>query len=93
MEARTKPRMAPQIIQGMPLGTLWKVLSRNDLRVDTACLGRLAYLVVLGVLNTILGGCELLFQLAADRGDLELETSRVHSRTLAQRHDTSPQTC
>jgi omega-hydroxy-beta-dihydromenaquinone-9 sulfotransferase len=57
--SETKKR--PQIIQGMTLGTLLKVLARNDFQVDRQCLGRLAYLVVLGVFNSIYGVCETYF--------------------------------
>lgn len=51
----------PQVIQGMTLGTLLKVLARNGFQVDTECLGRLAQLVVMGVLNHVYGACEALF--------------------------------
>jgi omega-hydroxy-beta-dihydromenaquinone-9 sulfotransferase len=51
----------PQIIQGMTLRTLLKVLARNDYQVDAQCLGRLGYLVVLGVFNSIYGACETCF--------------------------------
>jgi omega-hydroxy-beta-dihydromenaquinone-9 sulfotransferase len=51
----------PQIIQGMTLSTLLTVLARNDFQVDARCLGRLTYLVVLGVFNSIYGACERYF--------------------------------
>ncbi len=51
----------PQVIQGMKLGTLLRALARNDFRVDSACLGRLAYLVILGVFNSLYAGCETFF--------------------------------
>ncbi|HMK34231.1 MAG TPA: sulfotransferase [Desulfomonilaceae bacterium] len=51
----------PQVIQGMTLRTLLKVLARNDFQVDAACLGRLSYLMVLGVFNSIYGSCETYF--------------------------------
>lgn len=51
----------PQVIQGMTLGTLLKVIARNDFQVDAACLGRLAYLLGFGVFNTVFGLCETLF--------------------------------
>jgi len=51
-------RVRPQVIPGMKLGTLIRVLARNDFRVDTHCLGRLAHLVILGVFNSIFSGCE-----------------------------------
>ena len=51
----------PQIIQGMTLSTLLKVLARNDFQVDAQCLGRLGYLVILGVFNSIYGACETYF--------------------------------
>lgn len=52
---------APQAVQGMKLGTLLKVLARNDFAVDTQCLGRLAHLIVLGTLNSVLGTAESIF--------------------------------
>lgn len=54
-------RRHPQVIQGMKLGTLLRAVARNDFRVDRICLGRLAYLVVLGVFNSMYAGCETLF--------------------------------
>ena len=51
----------PQVIPGMTLGTLMKVLARNGFRVDPDCVGRLANLVALGVLNSIYGSCETFF--------------------------------
>jgi len=51
----------PQVVQGMTLRTLMEILARNDFQVDSSCLGRLAYLVVLGVLNSIYGACETIF--------------------------------
>lgn len=51
----------PQVIQGMKLRTLLSALAHNDFRVDTACLGRLAYLVVLGVFNSMYAACETVF--------------------------------
>ena len=53
----------PQIIQGMTLSTLFKVLARNGFRVDTRYLGRLAHLMALGVFNSILAGCEAFFNM------------------------------
>ncbi|MFH1114491.1 MAG: sulfotransferase [Pseudomonadota bacterium] len=49
-----------QIIQGMTLSMLLNVLRRNDFNVDTACLGRLGYLVAMGVLNHVYAACEAL---------------------------------
>ena len=43
-----------QIIQGMPLSSLMRVLAGNDFSVDTRYLGRLAYLMGIGVFNSIL---------------------------------------
>ncbi len=57
----SKIKKRPQIIQGMTLRTLLEVLARNDFQVDRQCLGRLAYLVVLGVFNSIYGACETYF--------------------------------
>jgi hypothetical protein len=51
----------PQVIQGMTLAKLLKVLARNGFQVDTECLGRLAQLVAMGVLNHVYGACESLF--------------------------------
>ncbi|MBI5251703.1 MAG: sulfotransferase [Desulfomonile tiedjei] len=51
----------PQVIPGMTLGTLMKVLARNGFCVDPDCLWRLAHLVALGVLNSIYGRCETFF--------------------------------
>lgn len=51
----------PQVIPGMTLGTLIKVLARNGFCVDPNCAGRLANLVALGVLNSIYGCCETIF--------------------------------
>lgn len=54
-------RAHPQVIQGMTLGTLLRVLARNRFVVDTPCLGRLAYLLGLGVFNSLFGAWESLF--------------------------------
>ncbi len=59
---RLKEKLArPQVIQGMTLGTLLKVLARNDFHVDRGCLGRLAHLCILAVFNSIYGACESFF--------------------------------
>ncbi|MGC8604260.1 MAG: sulfotransferase family protein [Desulfomonilaceae bacterium] len=50
-----------QIIQGMPLGSLMKVIAGNDFIVDTRYLGRMAYLIGIGVFNSVLGFCERFF--------------------------------
>jgi hypothetical protein len=47
-----------QIIPGMRLGTLMRVLKRNRFRVDRKCLGRLGYLILMGALNSILSRYE-----------------------------------
>ena len=47
-----------QLIQGMALRNLYKVLSRNDFRVDKKCLGHLAYLGCVGLVNSVLGFIE-----------------------------------
>lgn len=61
-----------QVVQGMKLGMVLKVLSRNDYRVDARCLGRLAYLLVMGVFNSIYGTCEAVFnQREIDETELE----------------------
>jgi hypothetical protein len=51
----------PQVIPGMTLGTLLKVLARNEFKVDPDCVWRLANLVGIGVLNSIYGFCETFF--------------------------------
>jgi len=53
----------PQVIQGMKLSTLMKVLARNDFRVDPQYLGRLAHLLVLGVFNSVFARCEAFFNM------------------------------
>lgn len=53
-----KPGVRPQVIQGMTLGNLLRVLARNDFCVDKECIGRLAYLLVLGIFNSVFGACE-----------------------------------
>ncbi|MGC8658734.1 MAG: sulfotransferase family protein [Desulfomonilaceae bacterium] len=50
-----------QIVQGMPLGSLIRLLAGNDFLVNTRHLGRLAYLIGIGVFNSILGSCERFF--------------------------------
>ncbi len=57
----------PQVIQGMDLGMLLRVVARNDFRVDPQCLGRLVHLCVLGVFNSVFGWCEEFF----NREDIE----------------------
>ncbi len=54
-------RLKPQVIQGMTLAMLLKLLARNGFRVDTACLGRLAQLAMIGVINHVYGACEEFF--------------------------------
>jgi omega-hydroxy-beta-dihydromenaquinone-9 sulfotransferase len=51
----------PQVIQGMTLGTLLKVIARNGFQVDASCVGRLAYLLAFGVFNSVYGACETVF--------------------------------
>ncbi len=60
----------PQVIQGMDLGMLVRVLSRNNFRVDPQCLGRLVHLCVLGVFNSVFGWCEEFF----NRDEIESTT-------------------
>jgi hypothetical protein len=62
----------PQVIQGMTLSTLFKALYRNDFQVDRQCFGRLAYLLVLGVFNSIYGACENYFN------SEEIESAQIH---------------
>jgi hypothetical protein len=61
MGARKRGKLAVQPIQGMTIGTLFRVLARNGFKVDTRCYGRLAYLAVWGVLNSMYGACETFF--------------------------------
>ena len=49
------------MIPGMRLGTLMRVLKRNRFSVDTRCLGRLGFLVLMGTLNSILSRYENLY--------------------------------
>jgi omega-hydroxy-beta-dihydromenaquinone-9 sulfotransferase len=56
-----KPGVRPQVIHGMTLGDLLRVLARNDFRVDSKCGERLFYLLIIGVLNSIYGACESIF--------------------------------
>ncbi|MFC1834044.1 sulfotransferase [Thermodesulfobacteriota bacterium] len=56
--ARKRKGVTIQVVQGMTLGTLLRVIARNGFRVDTPCLGRLAYLLVMGGFNSVLGACE-----------------------------------
>jgi hypothetical protein len=51
----------PQIIQGMTFPDLMRVLARNSFQVDNECFGRLGYLLILGIFNSIYGGCERFF--------------------------------
>jgi len=44
-------QISPQVIQGMTLGTLLKVLARNGYLVDPECLCRLAHLARISVLT------------------------------------------
>ncbi len=50
-----------QVIQGMPLSSLIRVIAGNRFLVDSEHLGRLAYLIGIGVFNSILGLCERFF--------------------------------
>jgi len=51
----------PQPIPGMTLGTLLEVLVRNGFRIDFPYVGRLAYLVAMGVFNSLYARCEKFF--------------------------------
>lgn len=51
----------PQPIPGMTLGTLLEVLVRNGFRVDLPYAGRLAYLMAMGVFNSLFARCEEFF--------------------------------
>ena len=61
MRRWNRMRAHPQMIQGMTLSTLLRVLARNRFLVDSECLGRLAHLLVLGVFNSLFGAYEFLF--------------------------------
>jgi hypothetical protein len=52
-----KPGERPQVIHGMTLGNLLRVLARNNFQVD-AKFERLYYLLIIGVLNSIYSACE-----------------------------------
>jgi omega-hydroxy-beta-dihydromenaquinone-9 sulfotransferase len=56
-----KWKSSPQVVQGMPLKTVLKVVARNQFKVDVQCYGRLVYLVCAGIMNSIYGGCETFF--------------------------------
>ena len=58
MRTTGKRQIRQQIVQGMTLSTLMSVLARNGFRVDSPYLGRLAYLMVMGVVNHVYGECE-----------------------------------
>ncbi len=60
MDRNSNYPVTQQIIQGMTLSMLLDILKRNNFRVDSVCLGRLAYLVAMGVLNHVYGACEAL---------------------------------
>jgi omega-hydroxy-beta-dihydromenaquinone-9 sulfotransferase len=66
----------PQVIQGMTLATLLRVLARNGFMVDASCLGRLAHLLVMGVFNSLYGACETLLNSA------EIEQVQVKEHPL-----------
>lgn len=56
-----RERLALQVIQGMTLPNLLRVLARNDFKVDARCFGRLAYLTAFGVFNSVFGAYETIF--------------------------------
>jgi omega-hydroxy-beta-dihydromenaquinone-9 sulfotransferase len=56
-----------QVVQGMPLTSLVRLIAGNKFHVDSEHLGRLAYLIGIGVFNSILGLCERFF----DREEIE----------------------
>ena len=62
------PGVRPQVIQGMTLGNLLRVLARNHLCVDKECMGRLAYLLVMGMFNSVYGACETALSTSLIRG-------------------------
>lgn len=51
----------PQPFPGMTLGTFVEVLARSGLRVDFPYAGRLAYLLAMGVFNSLYARCENFF--------------------------------
>ncbi len=73
LRAKKKP---PQIIQGMTLRTLWKVLANNEFQVDPSCYPRLAYLLILGVFNSLYGCCETYFN-AEEIEQVKIEKSPI----------------
>ena len=58
VEKENRWRAPLQIIPGMRLGTLMRVLRRNRFRVDLKCSGRLVFLLLMGALNSILSRYE-----------------------------------
>ncbi len=56
-----KMKSKPQVIQGMNFPDLMRALVRNRFQVDSECFGRLGYLMILGIFNSLYGGCERLF--------------------------------
>lgn len=65
-----------QVIQGMPLGTLVRLIAANKLQVDAQYFGRLAYLTGIGVVNSILATCERFFD-GKEIAEVELNQSPV----------------
>lgn len=91
-----------QVIQGMKLRLLLGVLARNDFRVDARCLGRLGYLLVMGLFNSVYGSCETFFNEQEFQG-IELEepplfiighwrsgTTHLHNLLAQDEHLTCP---
>lgn len=62
------PAARPQVIHGMTLRDLLRVLGRNQFRVDMECADRLYYLLIIGVLNSIYGTWETILSSRQLRG-------------------------
>jgi omega-hydroxy-beta-dihydromenaquinone-9 sulfotransferase len=52
------PAVTGLALQGMGIGAFWRVLRRNQFRVDPPYAGRLAHLLLMGLLNSVLAARE-----------------------------------
>jgi omega-hydroxy-beta-dihydromenaquinone-9 sulfotransferase len=92
----------PQVIQGMTLGTLLKVIARNGFQVHASCLGRLAYLLGFGAFNSVFAAYEQVFKAQdIDRVTMEHDplfvmghwrsgTTHLHNLLSLDRHFCAP---
>jgi omega-hydroxy-beta-dihydromenaquinone-9 sulfotransferase len=51
-----------QVVPGLPLGSLYRVLQRNRFQVDPLYIARIGYLMIMGFANTTFGWVEDLFK-------------------------------